>query len=194
MNMMSNLCFKVLENPSISHVRMIFTREHVFKVIVYSNIFFTSRKIDQVVLTSQVIGCLVKRYSHKLSCTLKTVRLLQDFEHVVPACVHGLVMLIEHFDCSQMVLDLVQEIGRIDPQDLVQDTSSSRNYAAFLSELAEKIPSVFIPCISLLSVHLEEESFAMRNSVLSIFTEIVIQVRIFHTYLPIIFLHYCFFF
>ena len=179
MNMMSNLCFKVLENPSISHVRMIFTREHVFKVIVYSNIFFTSRKIDQVVLTSQVIGCLVKRYSHKLSCTLKTVRLLQDFEHVVPACVHGLVMLIEHFDCSQMVLDLVQEIGRIDPQDLVQDTSSSRNYAAFLSELAEKIPSVFIPCVSLLSIHLEEDSFTMRNGVLSIFAEIVIQVRIF---------------
>ena len=177
-NLVSNLCYKVLENPIISHVRMKGTRESVFRVIiVHSDVFCTSA--DKAVLILQVIGALVKRYNHKLSCTLKTVRLLQDFEHVVPACVHGLVMLIEHFDCSQMVLDLVQEIGRIDPQDLVQDTSSSRNYAAFLSELAEKIPSVFIPCVSLLSIHLEEDSFTMRNGVLSIFAEIVIQVRIF---------------
>lgn len=76
-----------------------------------------------------------------------------------------------------MVVDLVREIGRVDPRDLARDTSSSRNYAAFLAELAEKVPSVFIPCVSLLSVHLEEESFTMRNSVLTIFSEIIIQVR-----------------
>ena len=76
-----------------------------------------------------------------------------------------------------MVVDLVREIGRVDPRDLARDTSSSRNYATFLADLAERIPSVFIPCISLLSVHLEEESFTMRNSVLTIFSEIVIQVR-----------------
>ena len=192
-NLLSNLCYKVLKNPVISHVRMKGTRESVFRVIiVHSDVFCTSA--EKAVLILQVIGALVKRYNHGLSCTLKIIQLLQHFEHVVPACVHGLVTLIELFNCGPMVVDLVREIGRVDPHDLARDTSSSRNYAAFLSELAEKIPSVFIPCISLLSVHLEEESFAMRNSVLSIFTEIVIQVRIFHTYLPIIFLHYCFFF
>lgn len=75
-----------------------------------------------------------------------------------------------------MVVDLVREIDRVDPRDLARDTSSSRNYASFLAELAEKIPAAFIPCISLLSVHLEEESFSMRNSVLSIFAEIILQV------------------
>lgn len=120
---------------------------------------------------------MVKRYNHRLSCTLKVIQLLQHFEHAVPACVHGLVVLIELFNCGPMVVDLVREVGRVDPRDLARDTSSSRNYAAFLADLAERIPSVFIPCISLLSVHLEEESFTMRNSVLSVFSEIVIQVK-----------------
>lgn len=84
--------------------------------------------------------------------------------------------MIDLFSCSSMVVDLVREIGQVDPHDLSRDTSSSRNYAAFLSELAERIPAAFAPCISLLSVHLEEESFTMRNSVLSIFAEIVLQV------------------
>lgn len=119
---------------------------------------------------------MVKRYNHGLSCTLKVIQLLQHFEHAVPTCVHGLVTLIEQFNCSAMVVDLVREIGRVDPHDLARDTSSSRNYSAFLAELAEKVPFAFIPCISLLSVYLEEESFTMRNSVLSIFAEIVIQV------------------
>ncbi|XP_057379225.1 condensin complex subunit 1-like [Daphnia carinata] len=152
-NLVANLCYKVLENPVISHVRMKGTVEAVFRVI----------------------GALVKRYNHGLSCTLRMIQLLQHFEHVAPACVHGIITMIEHFNCGSMVVDLVREIGQVDPHDLARDTSSSRNYAAFLSELAEKIPSSFIPCISLLSVHLDEESFTLRNSVLSIFAEIVLQ-------------------
>ena len=118
----------------------------------------------------------MKRYNHGLGFQLKIIQLLQHFEHVVPACVHGLLTMIEIFGCSQMVIELVREIGKVDPHDLARDTSSSRNYAAFLSELAEKLPSAFIPCISLLSGHLEEESSTMRNCTLSIFAEIVIQV------------------
>lgn len=124
----------------------------------------------------QVIAMLVKRYNHGLSCTLKIIQLLQHFEHAVPACVHGLATMIEYVGCSGMVVDLVREIGRVDPRDLARDTSSSRNYAAFLAELAERVPAAFLPCVSLLSVHLEEESHTMRNSVLSIFAEIVLQV------------------
>ncbi|XP_046630867.1 condensin complex subunit 1-like isoform X2 [Daphnia pulicaria] len=152
-NLVSNACYKILENPSISHVRLKGTVESVFRVI----------------------GALVKRYNHGLGFQLKIIQLLQHFEHVAPACVHGLVTMIELFGCSQMVVELVREIGKVDPHDLARDTSSSRNYAAFLSELAERVPSAFIPCISLLSVHLEEESFTMRNSALSIFAEIVMQ-------------------
>jgi len=123
----------------------------------------------------------VKRYNHGLSCTLKIIQLLQHFDHAVAACVHGLVTLVGQFNCGGMVVDLVREIGRVDPRDLARDTSSSRNYSSFLSDLAEKVPAAFIPCVSLLSVHLEEESHTMRNSVLSIFAEIVIQVSVSYT-------------
>ena len=83
--------------------------------------------------------------------------------------------MIESYGCTHLVVELVREIGHVDPRDLARDTSSSRNYAAFLTDLAERVPVAFVPCISLLSVHLDEESYAMRNSVLSVFAEIVIQ-------------------
>jgi len=124
-----------------------------------------------------VIGGLVKKYNHTLSCTLKIIQLLQHFEHAVSTCASGLVTLVQQFGCGAMVVDLVREIGRVDPRDLARDTSSSRNYAGFLTDLAEKMPAAFIPCISLLSVHLEEESPSMRNSVLAIFAEIVMEVQ-----------------
>ncbi len=45
----------------------------------------------------------------------------------------------------------------MDPRDLARDTSGTRAYAAFLVELAEKIPAVMMPHISVLLALLDGE-------------------------------------
>ena len=67
---------------------------------------------------------------------------MQHFEHSVAACVPGLVVLVDSFGCGHLVVDLVREIGHVDPRDLARDTSSSRNYAGFLQDLAERIHDI----------------------------------------------------
>ena len=50
-----------------------------------------------------------------------------------------------------------REITKISPQELSRDSSSTRGYATFLVELAEKIPAVINSNISLLISHLDGE-------------------------------------
>ena len=45
----------------------------------------------------------------------------------------------------------------MDPGDLARDNSGTRAYAAFLVEIAEKIPAVMLPSISVLLCHLDAE-------------------------------------
>ena len=50
-----------------------------------------------------------------------------------------------------------REISRIDPRDLARDSSATRAYAAFLVELAARIPEVMLPTISVLLPFLDRE-------------------------------------
>lgn len=45
----------------------------------------------------------------------------------------------------------------MDPKDLARDTSGTRAYAAFLVEMAEKIPAAMLPNISVLISLLDGE-------------------------------------
>ena len=49
------------------------------------------------------------------------------------------------------------EISRMNPADLAKDTSGTRSYASFLMELAEKVPAVMLPNLSLLQGLLDGE-------------------------------------
>ncbi|CAH1239876.1 NCAPD2 [Branchiostoma lanceolatum] len=68
-----------------------------------------------------------------------------------------------------------REIGRMDPSKLVRDNSGTRSYAAFMVELAERVPALMLPNISVILCHLDGESYTMRNGVLGVMSEIVIK-------------------
>ena len=55
------------------------------------------------------------------------------------------------------LIPLSREIGRIHAKDLSRDTSGTRAYSAFLVELAEKVPAVMMPSISVLLALLDGE-------------------------------------
>ena len=59
-----------------------------------------------------------------------------------------------------MHASICREIGRMDGKDLARDSSGTRAYAGFLVELAERIPMLMLPTISVLISHLDEEVWA----------------------------------
>lgn len=84
-------------------------------------------------------------------------QLLKLYEHLVSPLAQGVVQLVQEFGCRTIVRELVREIADTDSSDLVQDTSGTKAYSQFLVEVAERVPELIVPAISILTVHLEGE-------------------------------------
>ena len=84
--------------------------------------------------------------------------------------------LVNDFHCRNLVMDIVGEITRLDTRELSRDTSGTRAFSQFLVEKAERVPDQLQPCLSLLQLHLDGDSYMLRKSILSVFTEIVLKM------------------
>ncbi|XP_060583069.1 condensin complex subunit 1-like isoform X2 [Ruditapes philippinarum] len=153
-SLVTNCCYKMLENPEITHAVNKDFRDAI----------------------CHIIGVMVKRYNHGLSASLKIIQLLQHFEHLVGPLSSAVKVCVEDYGYKSIVAELIREIGRMDGSDFSRDTSGTRAYSAFLVEMTEKCPAAVLPNISLLLCHLDGESHAMRNGVLAAMGEILMKV------------------
>eukprot|EP00092_Neocalanus_flemingeri_P032797 GFUD01035670.1.p1 GENE.GFUD01035670.1~~GFUD01035670.1.p1 ORF type:complete len:1485 (+),score=509.47 GFUD01035670.1:55-4509(+) len=153
-NLIASTMFKILENP----------------VMAFQN------KRDVRLSIMQVLGTVNKKYNYTLSCSLKFIQHLKHFEHLVSVLGQATEVLVKDFNCTSMVMELVREISRIDTKELARDTSGTRSYSLFLVDLAERLPESMKPSVSLLTAHLDGESYSMRKCVLGVLGEIVAKV------------------
>ncbi|XP_020849891.1 condensin complex subunit 1 isoform X2 [Phascolarctos cinereus] len=153
-SLLTGCCYRLLENPSISHQKNRPTREAI----------------------THLLGVSLTRYNHMLSATLKIIQMLQHFEHVVSVLVAAVSLWSTEYGMKSIVGEIVREIGQKCPQELSRDTSGAKGYASFLTELAEQVPTVMMSSMSVLLDHLDGENYMMRNAVLAAMTEMVLQV------------------
>ncbi|XP_054267936.1 condensin complex subunit 1 [Macrosteles quadrilineatus] len=149
-NMCANSCYKALEHPTIAHVKAKPLRDTLF----------------------QLLGMLIKRYSHGLSCVVKIVQLLTLFEHVVSPLANGVVMFVRDLGFKSLVNEIVREL--MATTENTQDGSSIRSFSNFLVEVAELEPEIMIPTTKELTKYLEQDPYSMRCCVLSVMTEILL--------------------
>ena len=76
---------------------------------------------------------------------------------MVSPLAQGVIQLVREFGCRSIVREIVREIGETDSSDLMQDTSGTRAYSQFLVEIAESVPELILPAITLLTAHLNGE-------------------------------------
>ncbi|XP_051819614.1 condensin complex subunit 1 isoform X1 [Antechinus flavipes] len=153
-SLLTGCCYRLLENPSISHQKNRPTREAI----------------------THLLGVALTRYNHMLSATLKIIQMLQHFEHLVSVLVAAVSVWSTEYGMKSIVGEIVREIGQKCPQELSRDTSGAKGYASFLTELAEQVPTIMMSSMSVLLDHLDGESYMMRNAVLAAMTEMVLQV------------------
>ncbi|XP_013415078.1 condensin complex subunit 1-like isoform X2 [Lingula anatina] len=151
-NLVTCCCYKLLENPSV-------TKNRVSKDAIF-----------------HLLGTMVKKYNHGLGASLKIIQLLQHFEHLSSPLAQGLELFVTELGLKGVVGEIMRELGKMDPRDLARDNSGTRAYAAFMVELAERIPEVMLPNISVLIPLLDGESYSMRNGVLGVLGEILVKV------------------
>ncbi|NWW48276.1 CND1 protein, partial [Pedionomus torquatus] len=153
-SLMTGSCYRILENPSIGLQKYRATRETV----------------------THLLAAALARYDHMFSATLKITQMLQHFEHVAPVFAQAVSLWATEYRLKSLVGELLREIGHKCPQDLARDGSGVKGYAAFITELAERIPALVLSNISVLLRHLDGESYIMRNAILAAMAEVLVQV------------------
>ncbi|XP_074654081.1 condensin complex subunit 1-like isoform X2 [Tubulanus polymorphus] len=149
-NMVTSCCYKLLENSKINRNKP--TRDNIF----------------------HLMAIVIKKYNHSLGASLKIIQLLQHFEHLTSPLAQAVEMFVNEYGSKAIVGEIMREIGRMDARDLVRDNTATHAFSLFLTELAEKIPHVMLPNLSVLVHFLDDEPYTMRNCVLTMMGDILI--------------------
>ncbi|KAF7670129.1 hypothetical protein LDENG_00050230 [Lucifuga dentata] len=147
-------CYKLLENPTISHVKSKPTRDGV----------------------THLLGVLIKKYSHLLGASVKVIQLLQHFEQLSCVFAQAVSVWSTEYGVRAIIGEVIREIGLKSSEELAREGSGVKAFASFLSELSSLVPELIIPNISVLITHLEGESHTMRVAVCEVLGEILVRV------------------
>lgn len=153
-SLVTGCCYRLLENPTISHQKNRSTKEAI----------------------AHLLGVALVRYNHMLSATVKIIQMLQHFEHLPSVLVAAVTLWATDYGMKSIVGEIVREIGQKCPQEMSRDTAGAKGFAAFLTELAERIPAALMSSMCMLLDHLDGENYMMRNAVLAAMAEMILQV------------------
>ncbi|XP_076593512.1 condensin complex subunit 1 isoform X2 [Chaetodon auriga] len=147
-------CYKLLENPTISHVKSKPTRDCII----------------------HLLGVLIRKYNHLLGASVKVIQLLQHFEQLSSVFAQAVSVWSTEYGVRAIIGEVIREIGQRSSEELAREGSGVKAFASFLSELSALVPELLIPNISVLITHLEGESHAMRVAVCEVLGEILVRV------------------
>ncbi|CAL8290173.1 unnamed protein product [Merluccius merluccius] len=147
-------CYKLLENPTIGHVKSKPTRDAVI----------------------HLLGVLIKKYNHLLGASVKVIQLLQHFEQLSSVCAQAVSVWSTEFGVRAIIGEVIREIGQKSSEELAREGSGVKAFSSFLSELSSLVPELIIPNISVLITHLEGESNNMRVAVCEVLGDILVRV------------------
>ncbi|XP_070691964.1 condensin complex subunit 1 [Pempheris klunzingeri] len=147
-------CYKLLENPTISHVKSKPTRDCII----------------------HLLGVIIKKYNHLLGVSVKVIQLLQHFEQLPSVFAQAVSVWSTEYGVRGVIGEVIREIGQKSSEELARDGSGVKAFASFLSELGTQVPELMIPNISVLITHLEGESHTMRVAVCEVLGEILVRV------------------
>uniref|UniRef100_A0A7N8WZ66 Condensin complex subunit 1 n=1 Tax=Mastacembelus armatus TaxID=205130 RepID=A0A7N8WZ66_9TELE len=147
-------CYKLLENPTISHVKSKPTRDCII----------------------HLLGVLIKKYNHIMGIGVKVIQLMQHFEQLSSVFAQAVSVWSAEYGVRAIVGEVIREIGQKSSEELGREGSGVKAFASFLSELSTLVPELMIPNISVLITHLEGESHTMRVAVCEVLGEILVRV------------------
>ncbi|GAB6019778.1 Ncapd2p [Chamberlinius hualienensis] len=152
-NLLINCCYKLLESPHLNRLREV--KESIF----------------------HILAGLLKNQKHLVGHAVKIVQHLQFFDHSATSLAQAVVIFVKEYKMNELFNEIIREIANISARDS-QEVSGSRAFVTFLTEVTKQIPSLILPNISYLASHLDGDSYNMRNCVLIIMGEILLQTNV----------------
>lgn len=147
-SMAANCCYKTLEDPQVSQARLSYLKH----------------------ITFDILGTLIQKYGHGLSCTVKMVQLMKMYEHLPETLAQAAVKFVRDYQSRNFVREVIREITQTESGF---EGSSPKAFSHFLVEIAKLDSEIILPTMPLLLPELESDSYMMRNCVLGVIGEVV---------------------
>lgn len=167
---------KVAESPTEAREIVAHVMRICYKMIENSAINNLHKNKDLLDINFSIIGVGIEKYNQSLSFCLKFIQLLQYREQLAPLLADLVEFIVVRYNQRLIIGEILREIDRIDIRELSRDSSCPRAVSTFLITLSEKCPKDFLPSLNHIFGYLEQDSYIMRNAILSVIANLIIKV------------------
>uniref|UniRef100_A0A0C9QRP5 Condensin complex subunit 1 n=1 Tax=Fopius arisanus TaxID=64838 RepID=A0A0C9QRP5_9HYME len=120
--------------------------------------------------TFQILGVLVKRYLHNITCAIKIIQLVKMHEDLGPYLAQGVVEMVSFHNCPGFMAELAQEI-----EQTSLDDTSARHVSSFLEAIATIKPQLVLPILDNIIDYLSNECYSMRNCAINVLGVVIVK-------------------
>jgi len=143
----------------------------------------SSSNNNQNIIQTQIydlIGLSLSSYSTNVSASNQLIRMLQtaqwqgSAENKLAIVIAQLVStIINKYNQPMILHEMMTEIGHLNGKDLARDTKGTKSLSFFLKEIADRQPQKVLSKISLVVNHLDQESYVMRNGIITMIGSLI---------------------
>lgn len=119
-------------------------------------------------------ACAAK-YGYVVPVTFTILNLLHKYHHLSVYFAELVALAEEKYHNSSLSVDLLREIGHINPEDFKRDNSGADSVSSFLVAMAERLPKLMTINLSIITPHLDGESYKMRNAIVQVVGTLIVK-------------------
>ena len=132
-----------------------------------------AKDAEAVMHAGQILGLTGLRYQQLDAVSAAMVDLLNQYEHTPAMVAEMLRYSVAEWDDGRLAAAVIQEIASIDAleyerqQNATGEKAGVRSVAAFVDELAKRLPKLMVTQMSLLLPHLGGKAWTLRSGIIS---------------------------
>lgn len=117
----------------------------------------------------QILGTLVKRYIHGITCTIKIIQLVKMYDTLAVPLATGVVNMVIENDCPTFISEICREIEQSNGEE-----AEARNIALFIETITTTRPELMLNVLDNILDYLQDESYIMRNCAIGVLGSLII--------------------
>ena len=123
-----------------------------------------------------LVALPLHRYGQTMMSSVSTalIHMCTKYEHCPPAVGELVATAYTDYKISALGTEIVQEIGKMDPDSLARDLGGCRNLSTLLCEAAKRAPKLVHPELAVLMPHFNADNYPMRSALSQVVGHLII--------------------
>lgn len=122
-----------------------------------------------------IVAACAAKYGYVVPVTSTILNLLHKHEHLSVYLAELVALAEEKYHNSNLPVAVLREIGHINSDDFKRDNSGADSVSSFLVAMAERLPKLMTVNLSIITPHLDGESYKIRNGIVQVIGTLIVK-------------------